>query len=149
MYTGALGSSNVPGSEIPRLACFDSPGPLTTHPMTATCIVSTPGREDLHTGICSRRYVWMSSAMCWKNVDVVRPHPGHAVTWGAKLRRPRDWRICCATSTSSDRSPFGLGVNETRIVSPIPLASRIASAAALATWPFMPIPASVSPRCSG
>ena len=35
-YTGAFGSSNVPGSEIPMLACFDSPGPFTTHPITAT-----------------------------------------------------------------------------------------------------------------
>ena len=70
----------------------------------------------------------MSSAMCWKNVDVVRPQPGHAVTCGAKLRSPSDWRICCATSTSSVRSPFGFGVSETRIVSPIPSASRIESA---------------------
>ena len=58
--------------------------------------------------------------MCWKNVDVVRPQPGHAVTCGAKLRSPSDWRICCATSTSSVRSPFGFGVSETRIVSPMP-----------------------------
>src|SRR5579863_4002870 len=27
--TGALGSSKVPGREMPRLACLDSPGPLT------------------------------------------------------------------------------------------------------------------------
>ena len=27
----------------------------------------------------------MSSAMCWKNVDVVRPQPGQAVTCGLKL----------------------------------------------------------------
>ena len=91
----------------------------------------------------------MSSAMCWKKLDVVRPQPGHAVTCGAKLRNPSDCRICWATTTSSVRSPLGLGVRETRIVSPIPLPSRIASAAALATCPFMPMPASVSPRCSG
>ena len=80
----------------------------------------------------------MSSAMCWKNVDVVRPHPGHAVTCGVKLRRPSDCRICCATSTSSVRSPFGFGVSDTRIVSPIPSASRIESAAVLATCPSFP-----------
>ena len=28
MNTGATGSSNVPGSEIPMSACFDSPGPV-------------------------------------------------------------------------------------------------------------------------
>ncbi len=30
----------------------------------------------------------MSSAICWKNVQVVRPQPGHAVTCGVKLRMP-------------------------------------------------------------
>jgi len=38
----SLGSSNVPGSEMPMLACFDSPGPLTTQPITASFISSTP-----------------------------------------------------------------------------------------------------------
>jgi hypothetical protein len=67
--------------------------------------------------------------MCWKNVDVVRPHPGHAVTWGEKLRSPSDCRTCWATRTSSVRSPSGFGVSETRIVSPIPAESRIESPA--------------------
>ena len=67
----------------------------------------------------------MSSAMCWKNVLVVRPQPGHAVTCGAKLRKPSDCRICCATNTSSRRSPLGLGVSDTRIVSPMPSLSRM------------------------
>ena len=57
MKTGATGSSKVPGSEIPMFACFDSPGPLTTHPITATFISITPGYRSRHTGICSRRYV--------------------------------------------------------------------------------------------
>ena len=43
MKTGATGSSKVPGSEMPMSACFDSPGPFTTQPMTATVISSTPG----------------------------------------------------------------------------------------------------------
>jgi hypothetical protein len=42
-YTGARGSSAVPGSEIPMSACFDSPGPFTTQPITATRSVSEPG----------------------------------------------------------------------------------------------------------
>ena len=37
------------------LACFDSPGPFTTQPITATFISSTPGRVRRQTGICSRR----------------------------------------------------------------------------------------------
>ena len=65
-YTGAFGSSNVPGSEMPMLACFDSPGPFTTQPITATRISSTPGCVSRQTGICSRRYFWMSSAIFWK-----------------------------------------------------------------------------------
>ncbi len=49
-YTGALGSSNVPGSEMPMLECLDSPGPLTTQPITATFMVSTPGWVGLPDG---------------------------------------------------------------------------------------------------
>jgi hypothetical protein len=41
----------VPGSEIPIFAAFDSPGPFTTHPITATDISSTPGCRVFHTGI--------------------------------------------------------------------------------------------------
>ena len=35
--------SPVPGRLMPILACLLSPGPLTTHPITATFIDSTPG----------------------------------------------------------------------------------------------------------
>jgi len=42
-YTGARGSSAVPGNEMPMSACFDSPGPFTTHPITATRSSSDPG----------------------------------------------------------------------------------------------------------
>jgi hypothetical protein len=54
-YTGATGTSPVPGRLMPISACLDSPGPFTTHPITATRISSTPGYADFHTGICSRR----------------------------------------------------------------------------------------------
>ena len=53
--TGALGSSKVPGSEMPMSACLDSPGPLTTQPITATFSSSTPVKRPFHTGIWSRR----------------------------------------------------------------------------------------------
>ena len=91
----------------------------------------------------------MSRAISWKNVDVVRPQPGHAETWGRNERRPIDWRTCWATSTSSSRPAPGSGVSETRIVSPMPSLSRIARPAVDVTIPFMPIPASVRPRWSG
>ena len=64
-------------------------------------------------------------AISWKNVEVVRPQPGHADTWGRNERRPIDCRTCCATSTSSSRPAPGSGVSDTRIVSPIPSLSRI------------------------
>src|SRR6266853_2909500 len=91
----------------------------------------------------------MSSAISWKKVVVVRPQPGHAETCGVKLRRASDWSTCCATCTSSVRSPPGRGVRDTRIVSPMPSCKRIDRPAVLAMMPFAPIPASVSPRCSG
>ena len=87
--------------------------------------------------------------MSWKNVLVVRPQPGQAVTCGVKLRMPSDCRICCETITSSVRSPLGSGVSEARMVSPMPSCSSGASAAVVATMPLLPMPASVSPRCSG
>ena len=62
----------------------------------------------------------MSRAISWKNVEVVRPQPGQAVTWGRNERRPIDWSTCCATCTSSVRSPPGSGVRLTRMVSPMP-----------------------------
>ena len=66
-----------------------------------------------------------------------------------KFRNDSDCRICCATRTSSVRSPPGAGVSETRIVSPIPSWRRIERPAALATIPLAPIPASVRPKCRG
>ena len=125
---------------MPRLACFDSPGPFTTQPITATFIVSTPGAPRARPASARAGRSGCPPPCAGRSVDVVRPQPGHAVTCGAKLRSPSDCRICCATSTSSVRSPFGLGVSETRIVSPIPFASRMDSAAALATMPLHPHP---------
>ena len=91
----------------------------------------------------------MSSAISWKKVEVVRPQPGHEVTWGSKARMASDWRICWATRTSSARSPPGRGVRDTRMVSPMPSISRGASPAVVATIPFAPSPASVRPRWRG
>ena len=54
MKTGAAGASPVPGRLMPMLAAFDSPGPLTTQPMTASVIVSTPSYWVFHSGIRSR-----------------------------------------------------------------------------------------------
>ncbi len=91
----------------------------------------------------------MRSASSWNTVLVVRPQPGHAATIGVNERSPIVCRISCATTTSFVRSPSGSGVSETRIVSPIPCCSSTAIAAVDATMPLLPMPASVSPRCSG
>ena len=58
-------------------------------------------------------------------------------------------RISWATITSCVRSPPGSGVSDTRIVSPMPSCSSTPIAAVDATMPLLPMPASVSPRCSG
>ena len=53
-----------------------------------------------------------------------------------------------ATCTSRVRSPPGSGVSEMRIVSPMPCCIKMPSEAEEATMPFVPMPASVSPRWS-
>ena len=90
----------------------------------------------------------MPEASSWKKVLVVRPQPGQAVTMGVKARRPMVCRISCATTTSCVRLPPGSGVSEMRMVSPMPSCSSTASAAVEPTMPLLPMPASVSPRCS-
>ena len=90
----------------------------------------------------------MSAASSWNVVEVVRPQPGQAATSGTKVRRPMVCSNSCATCTSRRRSPAGSGVSEMRMVSPIPCCSNTPMAAAEATMPFEPMPASVKPRWS-
>ena len=91
----------------------------------------------------------MSCASSLNSVDVVRPQPGHAVTAGRNERRANAWRISWHSLTSRARSPPGSGVRLLLMVSPMPSSSKIDSAAVVATTPFVPIPASVNPRCRG
>src|SRR3546814_5393304 len=88
MNTGAAGASPVPGSEMPMSAWRDSPGPLTTQPITASVRCSAPGWVIFHSGIFARTCSWTTWASSWKNSLVVRPQPGHAVTIGVNARRP-------------------------------------------------------------
>ena len=131
---------------MPTSACLDSPGPFTTQPITAMRRSSTPGYCVFHAFIFSRSAPWMLCASSWNTVLVVRPQPGQAATMGVKLRRPMVCSSSCATTTSRVRSPPGSGVSEARIVSPMPSCSSTAIAAAEATMPLEPIPASVRPR---
>src|SRR6266852_3962513 len=91
----------------------------------------------------------MRSASSWNVVLVVRPQPGQAVTLGENDRCPSACSNSQHAYTSSRRSPPGFGVSEIRIVSPIPSASSTPSDADDHTSPFIPMPASVNPRCSG
>ena len=79
---------------------------------------------------------------------VVRPQPGQAVTIGVNARWPVVCSSSCATTTSAVRDWPGSGVSEMRMVSPMPSCSSTDSAAAEATMPLLPMPASVRPRCS-
>ncbi len=99
-------------------------------------------------GIAAAISASIRCASSWNTVDVVRPQPGHAATTGVNVRNPITCNSSWATLTSRVRSPPGSGVSEMRIVSPIPCCRRMPSAAVEATTPFVPIPASVRPRCS-
>src|SRR4249919_2926449 len=129
MKTGALGASPVPGSEMPIFAWRDSPGPLTTQPITASVRFSAPGWLIFHSGIFARTCSCTRWASSWKNSEVVRPQPGQAVTIGVNARRPIVCSSSCATTTSWVRGAPGSGVSEMRMVSPIPSCSSTASAA--------------------
>jgi hypothetical protein len=102
----------------------------------------------LQVGIEVRMKSWISAASSWNVVEVVRPQPGHAATSGTKVRKPMVCSSSWATCTSRVRSPFGSGVSEMRMVSPMPCCRRTPIAADEATMPFEPMPASVNPRCS-
>src|SRR5882724_1440200 len=64
-YTGATGRSPVPGRLMPRLACLLSPGPFTTHPITATVMSSTPTYCLRQSGMRWRMCDWICCASSW------------------------------------------------------------------------------------
>ena len=88
-------------------AIFDSPGPLTTQPMTASLPLDPrplplPGGEPLADVLPD------AQREPWKVVEVVRPQPGQAVTDGAKAQAER-LQDLAGGPTSSRRSPPGRG----------------------------------------
>ena len=64
--------------QIPMSACFDSPGPLTTQPMTATRRSSAPGCVSRHSGIRSLQVALDLLGHLLEEREVVRPQPGQA-----------------------------------------------------------------------
>src|SRR5690606_38823754 len=118
----------------PRSASRASPGPFTTHPMTATrsgtvmpCSPSVTESASVYTS------TW------------ARPHDEQDTISSLRSRRLSDCRICRPTLTSS----AGGAESETRIVSPMPSESRMPKAVADLIVPWNAGPASVTPRCSG
>ena len=71
------------------------------------------------------------------------------MTIGVNFLKPIVCKISWPTMTSRVRSPPGSGVNEIRIVSPMPSCNNTPKAAVEATIPLLPIPASVKPKCKG
>ena len=98
-------------------------------------LLNTPKGKAAHQGLGEGRW----------NPDAFS---SQAVTLGEKARNPSACSNCCATLTSRSRVAPGSGVNDTRMVSPMPWLSRMASAALEAITPGSPMPASVRPRCS-
>ena len=74
-----------------------------------------------------------------------RPHDGQDTISSVRSRRPRNSSIFVPTLTSST----GGADRETRIVSPMPSASRIEKAETDLMVPWKAGPASVTPRCNG
>ena len=109
MNTGAAGASPVPGSEMPMLAWRDSPGPLTTQPITASVRFSAPGWRDLPFRHLRAHVFLHRLRQFLEELAVVRPQPGQAVTIGVNARRPMVCSSSCATMTSCVRDCAGFG----------------------------------------
>jgi len=75
----------------------------------------------------------------------VRPHVGQEIMIGSFVYRPRVLRSSFAALTSL----IGESVREIRIVSPMPLRSKVPRARALFVIPGINVPASVTPRWIG
>src|SRR5580692_2740111 len=94
----------------PTSAIFDSPGPLTTQPITATF---TGALYDLAIA---------STLRPSSSTDIsARPHEGHAVISNPFSRNPSDFKMPQQTGTSS----IGSSASETRNVSPMPSNSKM------------------------
>ena len=99
---------------MPRSASRASPGPFTTHPITATC----SGMLRDSSAACAAAATPITSTSA-------RPHDGHAI-------RSRPLRSRSPSDSSKTRPAFasstGSAVSEKRIVSPIPSASSVRDA---------------------
>src|SRR6202011_4223327 len=118
----------------PTSAILDSPGPLTTQPITAT----------LTGAVYSLAMASTMRASSTTSISA-RPHDGQAVMSKPFSRSPSAVRMPQATGTSST----GSAASETRSVSPMPSNSRTPSPMDDLIVPASGNPASVTPRWSG
>ena len=118
-----------------RSAPAASPGPFTTHPITATF------NDDLTSAKISS-----TSLVSFKRSTSKRPHPGQAVSIGPCERISSALSISYPTRTSSALSGV---VRDTRTVSPIPWDNNAPIPIDDLTVPLHDVPDSVTPRCSG
>src|SRR5262245_6107867 len=118
----------------PMSAARASPGPFTSHPITAMWISSL---SPLNSSSTSRASLIRSTS--------ARPHEGHATKVSPPLRSPSDLRMSMPTRTSS----VGSADSDTRIVSPMPSESSAPRPTADLMVPTPGVPASVTPRWNG
>ena len=125
MNTGAAGGSPVPGSEMPMSACFD----------LARSVDDAAHHRDVEALDARIARLPFRHRVADEALDAGARAPGMSSRWCGRSRgrrRPAARRcaspsVCnnsCATFTSSVRSPFGSGVSEMRMVSPMPCCSR-------------------------
>ncbi len=120
--------------QMPKSASLDSPGPLTTQPITATFTSRGMSSTSFSTSL-AREIKSM----------LVRPQVGQDTTSTPPFRKPRVRKICLAERISSTGSP----VRETRIVSPMPWCKISPRPMADLMFPRITVPASVMPTCNG
>ena len=119
---------------MPKSASRASPGPLTTHPITATLIGALMDAKR------SSTIPAMSNKLTWH-----RPHVGQEIIVAPKFRNPKLLKILRPTSISCIGSP----VRDTRKVSPIPSNNKAPMPIADLMVPCFIVPASVTPKCKG
>src|SRR5262245_3158775 len=118
----------------PMSAARASPGPLTSHPITAMWISSLSPLNSSST--CLASLTRSTSAL---------PQEGHETKVRPPLRSPSDFKMSIPTRTSS----VGSAESDTRIVSPMPSESSAPSPIADLIVPTPGVPASVTPRWNG
>mmetsp|Transcript_34626 Transcript_34626/g.44621 ORF Transcript_34626/g.44621 Transcript_34626/m.44621 type:complete len:201 (+) Transcript_34626:83-685(+) len=125
---------SLPPPVKPRSVIAASPGPFTTQPMIESVIGSA---------------IWASRSSKVCTVAMTskpwREQLGQEMIFTPRVRSPSDFSISKPTLTSST----GSSERDTRIVSPIPIQSRLPMPMDDFTVPIRRPPASVIPRCKG